>query len=245
MSRCGRACESIGTTGEDNPSGTPQTCAVDEPAGTVAIATGATFASARDCGENRKPGTATTCGDCLDTHAPDESGVCQERLTCDDENKIQTNLYTCGGCKNGFHDPTMTGTCVVQRITPAEVAEDCQHEEVGTYFYGITGGGAEINSGTDIVSVNGAPTSVVNPVNYCWRPNGDPAGTCYSVRPGFSIPPGAVLRDGDGDDIDLSAVCDTVHPACDSAAGHEERIAGNELSGCVCTNGLTFPDCDE
>ena len=42
------ACESIGTTGEDNPSATPQTCAVDEPAGTVAIATGATFASVRD-----------------------------------------------------------------------------------------------------------------------------------------------------------------------------------------------------
>ena len=158
-------------------------------------------------------------------------------MTCDDENKIQTNLYTCGGCKNGFHDLATPGTCVPQRITAAEVADDC--EAVNGLFYGVNNSGVEINGGTDIV--NGA----ANPVNYCWSPNSDSAGTCYSLRPGFSVPPGSDLRDDDGDAIDLSAVCDTVHPECDSAAGHEERIAGNELSGCVCANGLTFPDCDE
>ena len=129
------ACESIGTTGEDDPSGTPQTCAVAEPAGTVAIATGATFASVRDCGnDNRKPGTtATTCGDCLETHADADDGPgydCRLRVTCDPGTEEQTNPYTCD-CKSGFNDLDTPGTCVENTVCANQFREQTNDATCG------------------------------------------------------------------------------------------------------------------
>ena len=212
------ACESIGTTGEDDPSATPQTCAVAEPAGTVAIATGATFASVRACGnDNRKPGTtATTCGDCLETHADADDGPghdCRLRVNCENENKGQMNPYTCEpGCLSGFNDLETAGTCVTD--------EDC-----GAVFRKQTDGATCGNCLDSHVDADDGPEYDCRERADCENENkddGENAYTCGECKDGFN-------------DFATSGTC-----VANTCVG--DNVVQKTATECACENGYYDPD---
>ena len=268
------------TCADDNKEQTnPYTCG-DCKSGFNDIAVSGTCAENADCAPLFRTQTNdATCGNCLPTHADADDGPeydCRPRVNCDAQNKVNETPFTCeDGCKDGFNDIAVSGTCVenadcasefrvqtnamtcggclpdyhdadesptvydcrAERITAEEVAADCA--AAGGVFNGVDNNGVVhgddtfTGSGTFILKLNPVRVDVSNPVNYCYRPNSDIAQSCYSIRPGFAVPQGADLRDGYADGIDHSKTCDSVHSACDSTAGKTERIAGNELSGCV------------
>ena len=222
-------------TGINDDPGAAKTCEV--PAGTVAVAAGASFESVVSCaGANQVAKTAGTCA-CENGYF-DPDGVMEDGTGLDCvEKRIKVKPHFDMHCLSGTNIPVFSSDTPVPNRTrndPAFIigrlcfvfAATVQNPNLHRPSCYIISDGKVVETGEEIVSQTGASQGEY------------PANLCETRHPACDSTTGAVqVTDGDP-----FSGCHHTDESCQSVDGNS--VAATDKTACECPNGGTFPACN-
>ena len=137
------------------------------------------FTGCQACADfNREDGNPE-CGNCLANFAEDDSGLCRATQDCAEDNRVQTDAFTCGSCLSGFTDDA--GSCKENKTCANEKRVQTNAFTCGACVSGFTEGAGSCQENKTCANENRIQTNAYT-CGACVFGYTDSAGSCQADK---------------------------------------------------------------